>query len=408
MDKPVNSPPPDLPSFWGRFFESRGWTHRTLARRLEVRDDVISHWVNGDTGIGPKNVQALLSQDLLSPQEKLDFSRLYLGSLGFTPDVIDVLSQAIPGARAHPSGRFSINNRHKGGACRTLVLSPLVGVSGLFYLELFSSIARRAQLLNHEILLKPISSPSNVRSLSSFVENIHQVDCVIAITCQVKNTGWLSECTEMGIPIVLVHDNIELSDLQGTSVVSYIWPDLTAVTALVTHLIQEHGCRHFRVLMVDPRGHRLRETKLSLIKSTVQEYGLEFVEAEHLFTLAEYSHREGVRAAQLILEIGDPVDALICLDDVVALGAWTVVRRYGRGDIRVTGFDNLQVAEDFDLTTVDQQLGLTGEHAILDLGTAMNGRISGLSRPTLIPTLLRRRASCCSLGFSAIDSSDRR
>lgn len=63
----------------------------------------------------------------------------------------------------------------------------------------------------------------------------------------------------------------------------------------------------------------------------------------------------------------DPqLDALVCVNDSVALGALMAVREAGRPELPVLGFDNTPVAEAIGLSSVDQRLGDVAA-AILEL-----------------------------------------
>ena len=65
----------------------------------------------------------------------------------------------------------------------------------------------------------------------------------------------------------------------------------------------------------------------------------------------------GRRAAARLLDAPQPPDAIVCLSDRLAAGALEELAARGRAvpeDVAVTGWDDMQLASDLDLTTVRQ------------------------------------------------------
>jgi DNA-binding LacI/PurR family transcriptional regulator len=197
------------------------------------------------------------------------------------------------------------------------------------------------------------------------------------------------------LPVVLLHDNISEENAMGYSVASYIWPRLDALAELVHLLVAMRGCRNLSVAMVDPKNHAIRSEKLSIIKSALDEHGLSLKTDRQLFYVREYSYAQGVDVVGRILEENPSTDGIICLADVTAIGILDRLDKLGlRGQIKVTGFDNVEVAAQNDLTTIDQQLHLTGERALLDLHTAIdNVPFKEFRAGSYIPTILVQRGS---------------
>lgn len=103
--------------------------------------------------------------------------------------------------------------------------------------------------------------------------------------------------------------------------------------------------------------------------------------------------REGMRA---LLPLQP--DAVFCGGDTIAAGALEVLREHGvkvPDDIAVVGFDNLDVAEDYSLTTVHhavQQVGSTAAQLLIDL---IEGRLEH-PHHIVLPTELIVRGSTVS------------
>jgi DNA-binding LacI/PurR family transcriptional regulator len=278
---------------------------------------------------------------------------------------------------------------------RILVLAPLFGASSIYYSNLLNAIIQSASRYGYELSIQPIEDVKQKRTLREYAPNLIDLSGVIAITSQVESSAWLAECRDAHLPVVLIHDNIEESKLMNTTVVSYLWPNLEGLSDLVSHLIHDHQRKNICVVMISARGHRIRQKKLDIIRDTIIQAGLT-LEREHIFHVREYTHKEGRDITGEILDANPTVDAIICLADVTAVGILRALKEHNRDDVMVTGFDNIDLAKHFDLTSVDQQLEATGERALMDLHTAIKNRGAVVfDKPTYIPTTLVKRASCC-------------
>lgn len=88
---------------------------------------------------------------------------------------------------------------------------------------------------------------------------------------------------------------------------------------------------------------------------------------------APISIQTGMEAATRLLDRPDRPTALVCDDDTLAVGAFKAAKALGLtvpGDVAITGFDDLVLAEALDLTTVHlpaEDLGAQAMTALLDL-----------------------------------------
>jgi len=304
--------------------------------------------------------------------------------------IAEVQPRIVPGKATWPM----IAQREKKNIA---VVCPLFGASRIYYTELLAAITDRASKYKYELSIVPISDISRKRPLVSHCPQLPSVAGVIIITCQVEGSTWLDECASLGIPVVLLHDNIPEDKAKGYTVVSYIWPRLESLSELISHLVEVHRCRNLSVVIVSPKNHAIRTQKLLTIEQAIRRYQLDFSHDKHLYYVKEYSHTEGMRITDQILEKNSETDAIVCLADVTAIGILQRLEEMGlRNRIRVTGFDNIEVAGYSDLTTVDQQLRLTGERALLDLHNAIQqASCIEFRSASYIATSLVERGSCC-------------
>jgi len=360
------------------------------------------------TALGLEGLRASLKYETLVGGDRIFPARIATEiSSAQAGDILAFLKRYRPNGHSQPSADapaaetvFSSirpDSRWPTGVNRILVLAPLFGASNIYYSNLLNGIIHAATKLDYGLSIQPIVDFKQKRALSDYAP-LDSLSGLIAITCQVDGSSWLEECRTANLPIVLIHDNIEEAQLENTTVVSYLWPNLEALRDLVRHLVHVHNCRNICVVMTKPHGHRIRKQKLDYICEMVKQEGLTSLDVsdrEHLFTVPEYTHKAGQEIAEEILDINPTVDAIMCLADVTAIGLLQTLKEHHRDDVMVTGFDNIDLAEHFQLTSVDQQIKTTGERAVMDLHSALQNRVYALDRPTYIPTTLVVRASCC-------------
>lgn len=80
-----------------------------------------------------------------------------------------------------------------------------------------------------------------------------------------------------------------------------------------------------------------------------------------------YRRADGVRAVQELLAAGARPDAVLCFNDLLALGAWHALRTAGLavpGDVAVAGFDDVEESRYAGLTSVAPDLGLLADEAV--------------------------------------------
>ncbi|MGH3156959.1 MAG: LacI family DNA-binding transcriptional regulator [Streptosporangiaceae bacterium] len=167
-------------------------------------------------------------------------------------------------------------------------------------------------------------------------------------------------------------------------------------SALVTHLIEDHGRR--RVFHVDgpPYVPDARERRLAMEQAIKAHPGSRLVGSYR----GNFSVRSGEEAGDslLVTHSGELPDAIVCANDQMAIGVLQAFARAGvrvPGQVCVTGFDDIYPGRLYDpsLTTVHQPMRLLGERAC---GRLLDRIASPELRPRveLLPTELVLRSSC--------------
>ncbi len=171
-------------------------------------------------------------------------------------------------------------------------------------------------------------------------------------------------------------------DLPQVSVASAV-PGISSVTVdgsqgvcdVVSHLIQEHGRRRF-ALIGGPQGHPEADDRDEAFRKVLEEAGIRFDES--LAVSGSFMRQSGEEAARTLLAARRPFDALVCMNDQMALGALDVFREAGisvPADVAVVGFDGIEESKYHTppLTTVEQPLEDLGRSAVDILCGLMDG-----------------------------------
>ena len=145
-----------------------------------------------------------------------------------------------------------------------------------------------------------------------------------------------------------------------------------AVASLVDHLARLHGRTRFAVIG-GPAGHAEAEQRMKAFHAALGTAGLTCDPS--LVALGTFLRDSGEQAARDIIGSGKRFDALVCMNDSMALGAMDVLRAAGLRvpeDVAVVGFDGIEESGVVTppLTTVRQPLdevGAAATDALLDL-----------------------------------------
>jgi DNA-binding LacI/PurR family transcriptional regulator/signal transduction histidine kinase len=177
-------------------------------------------------------------------------------------------------------------------------------------------------------------------------------------------------------------------------------PSVTAdgsdgVRTVVRHLARAHGLSRF-ALIRGPAGHLEAEERERAFLEVLRETGVEF--DERLAVSGTFLRASGAQAARELLDRRLPFDALVCMNDLMALGAMEVLQEAGirvPEDVAVVGFDGIEEGRyvALPLTTVMQPLDALGRSAVESVAELMDGR-SPRDRVLLCTPAIRQSCGC--------------
>lgn len=123
------------------------------------------------------------------------------------------------------------------------------------------------------------------------------------------------------------------------------WTDVRAGMELAAGHLLESGCRRF-AYVGGPRGNAISAAKEERARTVLQGRGVLLPESAVFH--GAFVFQSGYDAAKRLAALPEPPDGILCENDVLAAGVLCGLYRQGiavPGQVRVTGFDNIPLAE---------------------------------------------------------------
>lgn len=200
------------------------------------------------------------------------------------------------------------------------------------------------------------------------------------------------EAASSGTPMVL------LGEREHPASIDHVAFDNVAAAATATRHLVRMGRR--RIAAAGSQGERRRGTgalRLEGYFAALADAGLP--RDESLVASTRRLHRvDGVEAMDHLLDLPDPPDAVVCFNDLVALGAMYTLRRRGLrvpDDVAVVGFDDIEESgyANPTLTTISPDKVAIGRTAVDLLVRRLEGKRAAASREVLVDYELIERES---------------
>lgn len=197
-----------------------------------------------------------------------------------------------------------------------------------------------------------------------------RVDGIIVTSSRV-GVLHMATLAEMQVPIVLVNDQHD--DQAGVAVHSVLIMNEDGTRSLTNHLIK---LGHRRIAYIgDQFGYQSDVERQAGYRSALEEARIKV--REELVTHGDGKAEAAVRVMNGLLALSQPPTAVVCYNDMTALGAMRAIRMHGLSipeDISVVGFDDLFLAAYTEppLTTMRQPMRQMGQQAMESLLKLMN------------------------------------
>ena len=315
-----------------------------------------------------------------------------------TATVSRVLSGAAPGrpatARRVVAAARELGYRPSGIARslkrrRTRTLGLIItDIQNPFYPELVRAVEDAARAVGHSVLLvNGAEDPERERrALEELADR--WVDGIIIAASQMtaRHTDWLASAT---IPIALVNSRLP------TDAIPAILSDNRSGGRLAAEHLLGLGHRRIGYLTAPPANAAVAE-RLAGTRDALRAAGLD---AGSLPLQEGDGHVSGGQAAMERLLAAHPdLTAVVCYNDLTAIGAMRALRAAGRSipqDVSVVGFDGIDLAGYVEppLTTVAQQTREMGRWAVETVLARLEEGAAPRSGAVLLSVALRRGGS---------------
>ena len=264
------------------------------------------------------------------------------------------------------------------------VFSPYVG-SG-FFTELLMGMNRVAGESGFHVMTAFGHGGRDERDLLKRFIRERRVDALIVLNLDLPGS-FLAEIRGGRMPMVVVDTPAVEDGIPSVSI-----DNRSGTDAVASHLL-EHGYRDIAVFTGPGDGYDSRERLLGC-RAALARAGCD-LPARRILS-GDFTMKSGRALVEDLLSApGGFPEAIVCLNDAMALGALGVMRERGMEvprDVALAGFDDCEAAALVGLTTVNVPLFDMGREAALLALASLEEDMSG--RHTVIPSRLVVRETC--------------
>jgi len=287
---------------------------------------------------------------------------------------------------------------------RTRLLGLLVSeITNPFFPELIDGFEQIAVANGYEILIG--STSYDVSRMATCIRRMleRQVEGVAIMTFGIEQP-LLEELSSRGIPMVFV-DAGPAGPLMRALVVDY----RKGIREGVEHLA---GLGHRAIAFISgPLRQGSAQARRDAFIESIEEFGL--TRNPEYVTEADHTLEGGMRATERLLSLRERPTAIMCSNDMTAIGALRVLARAGLSvprDMSVIGFDDIHLAEFVypPLTTVRMSRKDLAHGAFESLRSVIEKTEGAHQRNWIVPTQLIVRESTASVLGSSAKSPTRR
>lgn len=237
------------------------------------------------------------------------------------------------------------------------VISPFFTAPS--FIQRLRGVAETLSPENYELVIYTVDSNDHFQGYLSSLPLTGNLDGLIILSLPVDDAQ-VRRLLDHGLPTVLIEyphpklNCVEIDDIEGGYMAS-------------TYLL-EKGHRRIAFLgdtdlpeySIHPVSLRLRGFRRALKEARIKV-------PDTFVRLAPYSQEQTRKVAKELLNLPEPPTAIFAATDFQALGVLKAARQLGfkvPDQLAVIGFDDLDIAEYFDLTTISQHLDESGRLAV--------------------------------------------
>lgn len=311
-------------------------------------------------------------------------SRVLAGLYGGRPQTRARVVEAARALDYHPSGIARSLKLQTTGTIGLIVTD----IANPFYPELVRAIEDSAR--RHGLAILLCNSAEDPDRELGYLQLLRErrVDGIIVASggLSERQRRWLARPP---LPVVLVNSALEDADVPA------ILTDNVAATRVAVEHLVELGHRRIAQLAGPDTS------TASLDRATGFREGLAGAGIDPGLGMSAAGDGHvagGFRATTALLEADPGLTAIVCYNDLSAIGALQALRTRGLGvplDVSVVGFDDIDIAAYLDppLTTIAQAIPTMADWAVDRLTDALSGGSTGFAQTVRVPGELRARGS---------------
>ncbi len=271
-------------------------------------------------------------------------SRVLAGHPGVQAETRDRVLAAVRSMNYHRNAMARAIRTNRNGNIGVVVSR----LSNPVYPEILQILGATLRAADLRMMVWSTDEGDEAAAASALQESL--VDGVVMTTATATSLP-LYEAVMRKAPVVLVH-----RVMQGWPCDQVTSDNAGGARAVADHLVE--GGRQRIGLIAGPTQASTIRDRLNGFRSRLAVLGRPLNPALCV-EVDSFSHKAGVEAAQHLLDLAHPPDALFCVNDVLALGASDAARTRGVAvpdDLWIVGYDDIEMCSwpAFDLTTVRQ------------------------------------------------------
>lgn len=223
----------------------------------------------------------------------------------------------------------------RAGRSRVLGLA-LPELRQAYFAELADAVIRAAGAVGYTVLIEQTTSGMREPDAIARMRE-HSIDGLIYSPLAVRPGD--GPALDVKFPLVVLGEPVEDSD------VTFITMSNADAFRDATEHLARSGRQSIAFIGADPEGPvRAAEERLRGYQTALTTHGLPF-RPELVVSTALWHRADGADAAKRLLAASTTVDAVVCCNDALALGAMSALQLAGRSvpaDVAVVGFDDIE------------------------------------------------------------------
>jgi len=262
-------------------------------------------------------------------------------------------------------------------------------IANPFFPVIIQAVEKELRAHGTQLLL--CDSGDNVAQEAELVRSLldHRIDGILLSPCDRVSSRDAVRLAFGRVPLVQI-------DRRASLDAAFVGVDQEAAMTEVVEHLSAQGCRRFAYVTSSSRASTAAE-RYRAYRRAVRQFTNG---SDKRLYPGDFSIEWGAEAARRILAEDDMPDAIVCANDVLALGVLVVFRSQGLdvpGDVLLTGFDDTELAAVAwpPLTSVRQPLEEVGKRAVELLQTGSTNGVDGCGAVcSFRAELVVRKSSC--------------